>query len=200
MENNFEQNMNATATSCRQIVPLPNDPNLDPRPWLFELFDKSGNRRSLTRDASEVTLFRDRLLSGLSAILPGGTSPANRRSGTGIFSRRYPFVRRACDIARQRVTENLSTTQLARETGVTVRSLQRGFADVLGIPAFYYLQACRLHAVRRELRNSEAADTSVARVALRYGFTELGRFSGRYRRMFGELPSHTLRRRTNLVV
>jgi AraC-like DNA-binding protein len=40
-----------------------------------------------------------------------------------------------------------------------------------------------------------AADETVGDVAMRHGFTHLGRFSVEYRRRFGEAPSATLARR-----
>ena len=51
----------------------------------------------------------------------------------------------------------------------------------------------RLNLVRRVLRELGPADTTVSRVAGRHGFTELGRFAGEYRALFGESPSETLR-------
>ena len=49
-----------------------------------------------------------------------------------------------------------------------------------------------MNAARRELRDASPGSTTVTRVATRWGFTELGRFAGEYRAMFGELPSETL--------
>jgi TolB-like protein len=40
-------------------------------------------------------------------------------------------------------------------------------------------------------------DTSITEVAIRFGFSHFGRFSGQYRRCFGERPSATLRRSCN---
>jgi AraC-like DNA-binding protein len=39
---------------------------------------------------------------------------------------------------------------------------------------------------------------TIKEIAIEHGFVELGRFAGEYRRLFGELPSQTLRRASSL--
>ncbi|WP_407168638.1 helix-turn-helix domain-containing protein [Bradyrhizobium sp. ORS 111] len=46
---------------------------------------------------------------------------------------------------------------------------------------------------RALLNDSAEQATSVAEVAFKLGFSDLGRFSGYYRSLFGEYPSDTLR-------
>jgi AraC family ethanolamine operon transcriptional activator len=53
--------------------------------------------------------------------------------------------------------------------------------------------AMRLNRVRRILARAPEG-VSVTDAATRFGFFHLGRFSGQYRRLFGELPFETLRR------
>jgi AraC family ethanolamine operon transcriptional activator len=45
------------------------------------------------------------------------------------------------------------------------------------------------------LAEGDRARDTVTNVALELGFTELGRFAGKYQALFGEKPSQTLRRR-----
>ena len=54
-------------------------------------------------------------------------------------------------------------------------------------------QEIRLQLVRDELLRS-GEETQVTTVALRHGFSHLGRFSAFYQSTFGEVPSATLRR------
>ena len=54
----------------------------------------------------------------------------------------------------------------------------------------------RLRAARAALRAAAPGTTTVTDVAMSYGFFELGRFAGRYRHTFGEVPSETLRHAT----
>jgi AraC-like DNA-binding protein len=50
------------------------------------------------------------------------------------------------------------------------------------------------HEKGRTLRNADPDIVNVTEVARRYGFTQLGRFAGVYRAVFGESPSTTLKR------
>ena len=77
--------------------------------------------------------------------------------------------------------------------GVRERTLQSCCAKFLGISPRRYLLLRRLKQVRRARRDADPT-TTVADLAQRHGFTELGRFAVAYRREFGEMPSTTLAR------
>jgi AraC family ethanolamine operon transcriptional activator len=83
---------------------------------------------------------------------------------------------------------------LAWAADVSVRTLQTAFLDYYGVPPLRYLTLRRLHEVRDELRKADPDETTVTRIAARFGFWQFGRFAGQYRRLFGEKPSETLRR------
>lgn len=60
-----------------------------------------------------------------------------------------------------------------------------------------YVKLLRLEAVRLSLLDSDPLGGTVSGVASEYGFRQLGRFSAEYRKVYGELPSVTLRRHRN---
>jgi transcriptional regulator GlxA family with amidase domain len=74
-----------------------------------------------------------------------------------------------------------------------VRALQEGFARELGMPPLAYLRQVRLDRAWADLVQAEPTATTVAEVALRWGFAHLGRFSAAYSQRFGEYPKDTLR-------
>jgi AraC family ethanolamine operon transcriptional activator len=85
-----------------------------------------------------------------------------------------------------------TAAELARDVGVTSRTLLRTFQEEFGVSPKRYLMLRELHAVRRSLRAAVATDDTVADVLVRHGVWEFGRFAARYRQTFGELPSQTL--------
>jgi AraC family ethanolamine operon transcriptional activator len=88
--------------------------------------------------------------------------------------------------------EPLSLLDLCRELGVSERTLHYAFQEVRGLSPMAYFKACRLHAVRQELKAAAAGTATVREVAQRRGFWHTGEFAAAYRRLFGELPSQTL--------
>jgi AraC-like DNA-binding protein len=77
---------------------------------------------------------------------------------------------------------------------VSQRTLRTCCAEFLGLSPSQYIRLRRLNFARGLLRHADPTTTSVAEIAWRSGFTELGRFAGIYRTAFGELPSTTLAR------
>jgi AraC family transcriptional regulator, ethanolamine operon transcriptional activator len=106
-------------------------------------------------------------------------------------SNRERLVRRADDYMRTWLQEPLSLLDLCREVGASERTLHYAFQEVRGLSPMAYFRACRLNAVRQELKT--APDTAtVQEIAQRWGFWHTGEFAAAYRRLFGELPSQTL--------
>jgi AraC-like DNA-binding protein len=81
---------------------------------------------------------------------------------------------------------------LCRHTGVGIRTVQRCFREYFDLSATDYLKTVRLDKAYRELVTTDSNEESVTTIALRNGFTHLGRFSVAYRLRFGEPPSDTL--------
>jgi transcriptional regulator GlxA family with amidase domain len=99
-------------------------------------------------------------------------------------------VDKAERIMRERLSEPLSTEDLATEVGVSLRSLQSAFSTIRGKPPRDVLRQMRLdHA--RELLMGEGETPKVTEVALSCGMSHFGRFSHAYRLRFGENPSET---------
>lgn len=110
-----------------------------------------------------------------------------------VANARHTLVSRAQDYMREHVDEALTVEDLCRELGVSRRTLQYSFQEVLQLNPVSYLRAVRLNGVRRMLRAADPASVSVQDVAARWGFWHLSHFAADYKRMFGELPSETLR-------
>ena len=92
----------------------------------------------------------------------------------------------------RRLGEHVSVTDLCRAAGVSERSLEYAFRDVMGLTPVAYLTRLRLHRVRQGLLAGTHGTTTVTAEALNWGFWHFGEFSRAYKDCFGELPSDTL--------
>lgn len=103
-------------------------------------------------------------------------------------------VRRAREIIHQSLDDNISINALAAQVGVSVRSLQNGFRDFLGVTPLEYVRRHRLERLHSALMNA-SGDTNVTELMLECGIVNFGRYAQYYRQQYGCLPSETLRRR-----
>jgi AraC-like DNA-binding protein len=104
-------------------------------------------------------------------------------------------LRLAVEAMRADPAHPFSVLDLAQLAGVSVRALQAIFHRHTGLTPIAYLRELRLACVHDELRHAEPAETTVAQVAHRWGFSHLGRFAAAYREKYGVPPSATLRMR-----
>jgi AraC-like DNA-binding protein len=102
-------------------------------------------------------------------------------------------VRRAERFIIDNVSASITISDVADHLGISLRSLQAGFRQWRETTPTAFLRRVRLQLVRDELLRS-GTEANVTAVALRHGFSHLGRFSAQYRAIFGEDPSMTLRR------
>ncbi|GGZ15609.1 AraC family transcriptional regulator [Streptomyces poonensis] len=101
-------------------------------------------------------------------------------------------VKRAVDAMEAHPERPYTASSLAAVSGVSVRRLQEGFRQHLGMSPMSYLRRVRLIRAHEELRWSEPGRVTVSDVAYRWGFTHRSRFAAAYRRRYGVPPSTTL--------
>jgi transcriptional regulator GlxA family with amidase domain len=98
------------------------------------------------------------------------------------------------EVLAEHLGRPLRMPELCELIGVADRTLRSCCAEFLGISPSRYILLRRLRQVRRALRDADPNMVNVAELAGHYGFTQLGRFAGAYRTVFGETPSTTLGR------
>jgi AraC family ethanolamine operon transcriptional activator len=133
-------------------------------------------------------LLQESILGAIVAVADGNDDPP---AASPAASRRH-VVERARAYMDEHIDEPMTMAGVCVALGVSRRTLQYSFHEVLGINPVRFLRALRLNGVRRDLRHPSAL-TTVQDTAARWGFWHLGHFVTDYKQMFGELPSATLR-------
>lgn len=90
--------------------------------------------------------------------------------------------------------EDIRIDDVAAVARLSTRALQEAFRKHLDTTPMAYLKSIRLAKAHADLRRSSVEDgATVAEIAYRWGFGNLGRFAADYRREFGRSPSEVLR-------
>jgi AraC-like DNA-binding protein len=136
--------------------------------------------------------FIDSLVRGL--LLAADNPYRNAVKGeTDVVSPRA--VRTAVEMIEEEADLPLTVSSLAARCHVSVRSLQQGFRRYVGASPMAYLREVRLRRAHESLLEADPTTTSVASVAYRWGFSNLGRFAAAHTARYDEPPAVTLRRR-----
>jgi AraC family ethanolamine operon transcriptional activator len=141
----------------------------------------------LAEEAAQKTL-RETLYSQMVELL----STRHRKVSAGTALQRSTLVLSVRDYVNSRSAEVPSVVDICAEFGVSRRSLQYAFEEVVGMNPVAYLRASRLNAVRRDIK-ATSPQIPVLDLAARWGFWHPSYFSASYKQLFGELPSVTPR-------
>ncbi len=156
---------------------------------VFQAFSNAAALNSPTREGYEQ--FMEELLDHMLLSL--------RHNYTSALTKRVPVhnlpgdVIRALEYIHTHTDGDVTLGSLINISGVPGRTLIHHFNRFLGTSPVRYARFNRFEMVNTELRNSHDPDATVSSVANKYGFRHMGRFAVEYRRLFGELPSQTLR-------
>lgn len=129
-------------------------------------------------------------ISNVLFAMTGDTAGPLAHEGTA--RRRWQIVERARAHVEAHMGDVFTVADVCKAIGVSRRTLQYCFEDVLQINPIAYIRAARLNAVRRDLKQADPGRDTVADIAALRGFWHLGHFAADYKRMFGESPSTTL--------
>jgi AraC family ethanolamine operon transcriptional activator len=150
-------------------------------------FSQSGLACELSTKALE-TLRDDLILQWIDA-LPASCDVSDVKT----LSARKTVVDRACEwMVHHEGDEALSMLEICKRVGVSQRKLNYCFQNILGISPMKYQRIARLNRTQQALKQAQPGE-NVFDIASRWGFWHMGQFSQDYKKLFGELPSTTLR-------
>lgn len=140
--------------------------------------------------AVSTRLIREALIVAIAEIYFLKSNQDNRLYAREITTSREQ-VQRALDIIKTQ-DQPLSIHDIAATLGVGVRALQISFKKHIGTPPHFLLRQGRLEGAKRDIETR--SPQTVKEVAAKWGFSNVGRFSGDYLRAFGESPHDAIRR------
>ena len=88
----------------------------------------------------------------------------------------------------------ISINDLCNVNRLSESTLRLGFKNLFGLSPKQYHQAYRLGKVHHAFLQNDSTKESVGSIAYDHGFTHMGRFSSKYKSMFGISPSITLKK------
>lgn len=151
---------------------------------LVDILDQEYNGTS-----ERVSLYYTKLLSN--AILSTYSGDIGQSQSLPASTHRH--IKLIHNYVLENITADIHVDELARLCRISRKSLYNLFDREIGITPSTYIRQLKLESVCSEL-TANMRIRNVTEVALKYGFTNLGRFSAHYREYIGELPSETLRR------
>jgi len=139
--------------------------------------------------ADAVSAIRESVLaavdSAFAAIIPV------RWASHANVTRQIRIFRDVDAMLSDNIRRPIYSEELARQVGVSVRSMHDAVLRYRGMSLHRYLRLRRLWLVRKQLL---MGTQSIKATALAFGFWHLGDFSSSYRVHFGESPSETVAR------
>lgn len=93
----------------------------------------------------------------------------------------------------QHMDGNLSISSLSKQYKVSEQTLQNSFKSLFGFTPKRFIRLLKLNIVRQELQKSDPGQNTVSKIAFKWGFRHMGKFSDYYTELFGENPSLTLK-------
>ena len=158
---------------------------------LIQLFNE------MTKKDLKVNDFPDQLWS--ETIIPETLLKAvyhhdNQEHTSPVFLLRHGAFNQAISCIQTNARENLTVKGLAKQTGVSQRTLEYVFKEKTGLSPKQFIRTFRLNRVKRELIRSHYPGHNVTDIAMGWNFWHMGQFAKDYNKLFGELPSKTLGR------
>jgi len=165
------------------------------RKWLHET--EPGLANSIPAAASSMRLqqLEEELARRLIATLAESTGPASQP----LTRKRDIALKVAVDFIFESDIPVTSVKELCSIAHVSERTLEYAFRERFGQSPKTFTLTHRLNNVRKRLRHADPDAVKIYKIAGHHGFLHMGQFTSDYKRLFGELPSETLRRSKNQV-
>lgn len=154
-----------------------------------DAFLLASNSADLLQQPQVICQLEESLLNAADRVLQWSRPPGDGERAD--LSRYLLLVRKLDEYLYDNPGRTLHSMDVAREFGVSVRTLNNAVNVVRGLSMHRYVRLRRLWTVRQLLVQGAMAE-NVKAIALANGFWHMGEFRNLYRDLFGETPQQTL--------
>jgi len=167
--------------------------------WNFCLDFKKTRRLEKARDLHQVisnAVYRGEFsISEFKLTLIEALHPLSKKQLSRIainFAPIHESVEMIHDAVR--LGQEINLERVLEFYGGPMRTFYYNFKKYTGCTPHQYIKNLRLTAVHKMLKKADPGLTGVREVAYQFGFRHLGQFAKDYNQLFGEMPSHRLKR------
>ena len=97
-----------------------------------------------------------------------------------------------CDQVSLHMDGKINIASLAKQYQVSEKTLQKSFKSLFGYTPKYFFRQLKLNHAYHDLKYADPLYGKVSKIASKWGFVHMGRFTNYYTALFGENPSQTL--------
>ena len=170
-----------------------------PGSWNFCLDFKKARRLERARDLHRVisnAVYRGEFsITEFKLILIGALHPLSKKELSRIAINFAP-IHESVEMIHEavRLGQEINLERVLEFYGGPMRTFYYNFKKYTGCTPHQYIKNLRLAAVHKTLKKADPGNVGVKEVAYQYGFRHLGQFAKDYHQLFGEMPSHRLKR------
>jgi AraC family ethanolamine operon transcriptional activator len=160
------------------------------RSWLLSVYHNLITGTAAFRNARYLKQLEQGLVNRLIRILaephhPVSMKPMRKRDKALLAAENY---------IAESGSDQITIAELCLVANVSERTLEYAFREQYNLTPKSYTLIHRMNNVRKQLRKSNSSKGTISEIARLHGFWHMGQFSADYKRLFGELPSVSLRR------
>ncbi len=133
------------------------------------------------------------LLSTVRHVLSNETSEQRAKLDNAALKANDTVMRALSSLGNGELGDGWYVEEMAEAAHVHPRTLLRAFRRVIGMGPVRYLRLRQLNFIRQQLYCATDDRLTVTQIMQAAGASDMGRASGSYKILFGELPSETLR-------
>ena len=171
----------------------------NPGNWNFYLDFKKTRRLERAKDLHRVisnAVYRGEFsISEFKLTLIAALHPLSKKELSRIAINFAP-IHESVEMIHEavRLGKEINLERVLEYYGGPMRTFYYNFKKYTGCTPHQYIKHLRLTAVHKMLKKSDPGVVGVREVAYQYGFRHLGQFAKDYNHLFGEMPSHRLKR------
>jgi len=152
------------------------------------LFEKACHCADLTEQREEMQMMQIKMIKAIKMSL------YDQKAVNSTLTKGEQIAIEIRSCAMRQLEENLSISSMVERFNVSDKTIETSFKTLYGMTPKRFFTLIKLNYAHDELLSSTPSQCSVSEIAMKWGFDNFGRFSRRYKQLFGSLPSDSLNR------